>query len=117
MGIALIVISIPLLVFAIVLSKGEGIAMIAGYNTMSDEKRAQYDEIALCKFMGKAMYGVCISFWIAALGEMVSNQTIILIGMGFSIALAIFSIIYTNPRSDRFKKNATLNESCSTDET
>lgn len=69
MGIAMIVSSIPLLIFAVVLSKGKGIGMIAGYNTMSDEERAQNDEVAVCKFTGKIMYGASFGLWITALGD------------------------------------------------
>ncbi len=105
MGIAMIVTSIPLLIFAIVFSKGKGIGMIAGYNTMSNEKRAQYDEVAVCKFTGKIMYGACICLWIIALGELLfESRFAIGIGITLTLLMTIFIPIYTNKNRDRFKK-------------
>ncbi|WP_421616750.1 DUF3784 domain-containing protein [Brevibacillus sp. TJ4] len=56
------VILIPFLILAIFLSKGKGASLLAGYNTMSDNKKAEYDEVALCKFMGKIMYGISFAY-------------------------------------------------------
>lgn len=105
MGIAMIVTSIPLFIFAIVLSKGKGIGMIAGYNTMSDEERAQYDEVAVCKFTGKIMYGVCFGLWIIALGELFASRYSIGIGITLTLLMTIFIPIYSNKNRNRFKKN------------
>lgn len=104
MGIAMLVTSIPILIFAVVLSKGKGIGMIAGYNTMSDEEIAQYDEVAICKFTGKIMYGVSFSLWITALGDWFVSQLLIVIGMIMMFLIAIFAAVYSNKNRDRFKK-------------
>ena len=48
-----LIILIPFLIFAFYLSKGKSASLRAGYNTMSDSKKAQYDEVAMCKFIGK----------------------------------------------------------------
>jgi len=59
-------ISIPFLVFSIILSKGKGASLLTGYNTLSDSEKAEYDEIALCKCMGKIMYGIRSSIMLIA---------------------------------------------------
>lgn len=100
----MIVISIPLLIFAVVLSKGKGIGMIAGYNTMSDEERAQYDEVAVCKFTGKIMYCVCFGLLIIALGELFASKFSIGIGITLTLLMTIFIPIYWNRKRDKFKR-------------
>ena len=39
------------LTFAVVLSRGKGSFLIAGYNTLSESEKAKYDEVALAKFI------------------------------------------------------------------
>ncbi|KZZ84536.1 DUF3784 domain-containing protein [Bacillus sp. SJS] len=103
MGAAMLVISIPFFIFAITLSKGKGASILAGYNTMSDIEKAQYDEVALCKFMGKIMYGISLSILLFALNEMLENQVLFVIGLILLLTLIIFALVYSNTR-DRFKK-------------
>lgn len=63
MGWSLLFLSVPFLIFALVLSSGKGAALLAGYNTLSEEDKANYDEPALCRFMGKIMYGVFLALF------------------------------------------------------
>ncbi|MGE8000373.1 DUF3784 domain-containing protein [Lysinibacillus sp. NPDC093190] len=49
------IIMIPFLIFAIVLSQGKGVFLLAGYNTMSDSEKEKYNEKALAIFMDKVM--------------------------------------------------------------
>ncbi|WP_346200295.1 DUF3784 domain-containing protein [Caldifermentibacillus hisashii] len=48
-------------IFAIILSRGKGGFLLAGYNNLPESEKEQYDEVALCKFMGKMMYGMCMA--------------------------------------------------------
>ncbi|MCB5935758.1 DUF3784 domain-containing protein [Caldibacillus thermoamylovorans] len=45
-------------IFAIILSRGKGGFLLASYNNFPESEKEQYDEVALCKFMGKMMYDV-----------------------------------------------------------
>ncbi|NGP46615.1 DUF3784 domain-containing protein [Bacillaceae bacterium SIJ1] len=103
MGVAILIIAIPFIIFAITLSKGKGASILAGYNTMPDHKKAQYDEVALCKFMGKIMYGISFSILLFALSELLENQVIFMIGLMLFLSLLIFTLVYANTRN-RFKK-------------
>ena len=103
MGVAILIVSIPFLIFAITLSKGKRASILTGYNTMSDSEKAQYDEVALCKFMGKIMYGISFSILLFALSEMLENQLLFIIGLILLLSLIIFALVYSNTR-DRFKK-------------
>jgi len=101
--IGILIISVPFIIFAIILSKGKGSSILAGYNTMSDSEKAQYDEVALCKFIGKIMYGISFSIIIFAVSEMLENQVLFIIGLILFLTLIIFALVYSNTR-DRFKK-------------
>ncbi|ANC77449.1 hypothetical protein ABE65_011830 [Fictibacillus phosphorivorans] len=104
MGVAILIVLIPFLIFAILLSKGKGASLLAGYNTMSDSEKAQYDEVDLCKFMGKIMYGISFSILLFALSEMLENQILFIIGLISLLTFIIFALVYSNTRN-RFKKN------------
>ena len=43
---------------SVVLLKGKGAWLIAGYNTLSQKEKAQYDSVALCKLIGKYLLSV-----------------------------------------------------------
>lgn len=94
---------IAFLTFAILLSKGKGAFLIAGYNTMSDSEKAKYDEIALCKFMGKIMYGISFSILLWALSEMLEIQVLFIIGLVLFSCLLVLVLVYSNS-GNRFKK-------------
>lgn len=103
MGVTVLIVLIPFLIFAITLSKGKGASLLAGYNSLPDSEKAQYDEVALCKFMGKIMYGISFSILIIALSEILENQTLLIIGIVLLITLLIFALVFSNTK-DRFKR-------------
>lgn len=98
-----IIILIPFLIFAIVLSKGKGAWLIAGFNTMSDSEKAKYNRVALCKFMSKVIYGICLSILLLALSDLLKLTWLYILGMVLFVAILLFTIIYANT-GDRFKK-------------
>lgn len=97
------VVLVPLLVFAIVLSKGKGASLLAGYNTLSESKKEHYDEVALCQFMGKILYGVCFSILLFAGSELFGYHYLFTLGVLLLFFLIIFAVVYSNT-NDRFKK-------------
>lgn len=103
MGVAIFIILIPFLIFAVLLSKGKGASLLAGYNTMSDSEKAQYNEIALCKFMGKIMYGISLSILLLALSEILEKRVLFIIGLLLLLTLIVFTLVYSNT-GNRFKK-------------
>jgi len=97
------VILVPLLVFAIVLSRGKGASLLAGYNTLSESKKEHYDEVALCQFMSKIMYGVCFSILLFAGSELFGYHSLFTLGIMLLFFLIVFAVVYSNS-NDRFKK-------------
>lgn len=102
-SIVYVVILIPMLVFAIVLSRGKGASLLAGYNTMSESKKETYDEVALCKFMGKIMYGISFSLLLIAFSEISGYLFLFVVGFVLLVFFIIFAGVYTNTKN-RFKK-------------
>ena len=98
------VILVPMLVFAIVLSRGKGASLLAGYNTMSESKKETYDEVALCKFMGKIMYGISFSLFLIAFSEMSGYSFLFIIGFVLLLVFIVFAGVYANTKG-RFKKS------------
>lgn len=99
-----LIILIPLIILAIALSKGKGASLLAGYNTMSAEKKAQYDEVALCKFMSKIMYGLSFSIFLWALSDLLDMQILFVIGLILFTCLIILAVVYPNT-GNRFKRS------------
>lgn len=98
-----LIIMLPFLIFAIVLSQGKGTFLIAGFNTMSQEEKEEYNEIALAKFMGKMMYGYCFCVLLWVLNELFHTQWLFSVGLVLFIVLTIFLMIYMNT-GNRFKR-------------
>lgn len=90
------------LILGVYLSNGKGAFLIAGYNTMPASEKAKYDEAALCKFMGKMMYGLSFSILLWALSDLFKIQLLFIIGMILFISVIIFVLVYSNTK-DRFK--------------
>ncbi|MEC2074532.1 DUF3784 domain-containing protein [Metabacillus fastidiosus] len=103
MIVAMLVIMVPILIIAIVLSKGKGAFLLAGYNTMSESQKEKYKEKELCIFMSKIMYGICLGLLLIALSEQFKIQALVIVGLIITIGLPLFSMVYMNT-SNRFKK-------------
>ena len=94
---------IPLLILAVYLSQGKGAFLIAGYNTMPKEEKAKYDEVALCKFMGKILYGICFSLVLLSLSEWLEIPALLWMGIALMIGLLVFTLVYSNT-GNRFRQ-------------
>jgi Ca2+/Na+ antiporter len=92
-----------LIVLGILFLNGKGAFLIAGFNTKSKEEQAQYDQTALCKFMGKMTFALAFSIALWALSELFKIQFLFTVGMVFFIYIIVFMLIYLNT-NNRFKK-------------
>lgn len=95
---------IPFLVLAFFLSRGKGAFLIAGYNTMPKEEKAKYDEVALCKFMGKILYGISFSLVLLSLSEWLAIPELLWVGIALMTGLIVFTLVYSNT-GNRLRKN------------
>lgn len=98
-----------LLVFAtfillgLIFRSGRGARLIAGYNTLPRETREQYDERALCRFMGRLMFYCAACIGLFALDEIRPHGGYGLAGGIWIGAGLIFALVYANT-GDRFRK-------------
>ena len=90
-----------LVIMGIVLLTGRGSFLLAGYNTMSKEKKAKYDAKALCKFMGKIITPIGILFFGFLIEGIESWFTWVFLAV--TLALTLFAVVYANT-GNRFKK-------------
>ncbi|WP_077324745.1 DUF3784 domain-containing protein [Virgibacillus siamensis] len=99
----IIVILAVFLILGIIFSSGKASFLIAGFNTMSEEEKEKYDQIALSKFMGKMMFALSFSLMILVLSETLENRWLLIVGPVLFIVIFVFMLIYTNSW-ERFKK-------------
>ncbi|HJI13526.1 DUF3784 domain-containing protein [Akkermansia muciniphila] len=91
------------MILGAILSMGKCSFLIAGYNMMNRGQKKQYDEQALCRFMGKIMY--CLAFamllWLASI--IFQNSVLLSASLYFLVGSIAFAVIYAGAGS-RFKK-------------
>jgi hypothetical protein len=92
------VLGAAIIAMAIILLRGRGARLIAGFNTLPEREKRRYDQAGLCRFMGKILLGVGV----------------LMLPMGFGlgwypfaavpglIGLVIFAAVYANT-GNRFK--------------
>lgn len=64
--IIILIIALTFLIMSILLFRGKGKWLIAGYNTMSKEERKKFDEKKLCKAVGSLCVVCCMLLCIMA---------------------------------------------------
>ena len=84
------------LTMGLVLLQGKGAILIAGYNTLSAEEKAKYDEAALCKATGKLMLGITFSMALIFAGEFFQQEWLLIAGIILMIAIVIGGLIHMN---------------------
>lgn len=85
-----------LIVLSVILLMGKGAWLIAGYNTLSDEGKAQYDSVALCKFMGKYLLSIGLLMPAIPVGVIFKMSWLIAIYVAYMLVSTIFVIAYCN---------------------
>lgn len=91
------------ILLGIVLMRGHGANLIAGYNTMPKEQKERYDAPAMCRFMGKIMFAMAACLFVMALAEPLQLTVLFYIGLGLFFAVILFTLIYANT-GNRFQK-------------
>ncbi len=102
MAVVYLIIAALFLILGIVFFCGKGAWLIAGYNTMSPSKKAQYDKKALCKFMGRLMFLFADCLLIIAVSAVFESSLLCWIGIGLVIIITVIGIVYAKT-GNRFK--------------
>ena len=100
---------IPAIIFAVLLtaiallfSKGKGLWLIAGFNTMTSEERKEYHMAAIGKFLSKILVGLAVCLLVFDLGWYLSIPAINAFSWIAFGVIAIFALVYSC--GNRFKK-------------
>jgi len=99
------IIIVSMLVMALFLMRGRGASLIAGYNTLSSTQRANYDERALCRFVGRLLIAICACMGIVLAGMHFGLSWAIWLGIALMTALPIAGAVYANT-GNRFLKDS-----------
>ena len=87
----------------LILGKGKGAGLIAGYNTMSQAKKEKYDAKALSRFTGWLVIAVAACMVPITAGEYFGIRWLSVGGIALTFAMLIAGVIYVNT-GGRFKK-------------
>lgn len=91
------------ILLGIMFSLGKWSFLIAGFNTMSEEEKENYDVLSLCKFMGKFMFMIAFCILLFILSDILIMKSLFNIGISLFVFTIIFVIIYSNTEN-RFEK-------------
>jgi len=101
--ITIISITLLMIVLGIIFLIGKGAFLIAGYNTMSAERKKQYNEQAIVKFMGKLMFFILGAFLLIFGSYYLNESWLSTLGVALIFIGVLGSAIYVNT-ADKFKK-------------
>ena len=97
------IVAVPFLVMAMFLLRGRGAFLIAGYNTMSKEKKSAYDEKALCRSVGLLLIILTVLIMLFPVAAYLKTPWLFYIIMIVFLALTLGFVIYANT-GNRFRK-------------
>ena len=96
------IIILLLIALSVILLTGKGAWLIAGYNTLSREEKAQYNSAALCKFIGKYLLSVGLLMPAIPVGAVFKISWLIAVYAAYMLISTIFVMVYCNT-GNRFK--------------
>ena len=88
---------------SVVMLTGRGSFLIAGYNTMPESKKAEYDAAALCKFIGKILLPIGVLIVLSGIEYLAEIWWFWVIFTVITLGLPVFTVVYLNT-GNRFKK-------------
>ena len=89
-------ISALLFLLGVLLARGKGAWLIAGYNTMSEAEKATWDEAALCRCMSRLLYVLASCWLIPSFGAMLKSVPLICGGTVIFIAATLGGVVWLN---------------------
>ena len=92
-----------LVLLGVLFWRGKSAFLIAGYNTASREEKQQYDEKALCRFMGKLMFTLAGCNAVIILGTVLEYMVLVWGSVILTLGVTFGAVIYANT-GNRFRK-------------
>lgn len=82
----------------------KGTWFLAGWNTMSQEERATYNEEAICHLFGRCVVFCGVGAFLLLYGSFQQNDFIICAGLGVVAIMIILSIIIPKINRKKYRK-------------
>ena len=98
---AQIIAALLFLVLGIVFACGKGTFLIAGYNTLPEEKKARYDTQKILKSMSRMMFSCVGCMAVGVLGSIVDAPWLVVLGIVLTVLGIVFFLIRINRESKR----------------
>lgn len=98
---AQIIAALLFLVLGIVFACGKGTFLIAGYNTLQEEKKARYDARRILKSMSRMMFSCVGCMAVGILGSIVDAPWLVVLGIVLTLLVIVFFLIRINRESKR----------------
>ena len=97
-----VVVGVLLIIMGIFLLTGRGSLLLAGYNTMSKKRKAEYNAESMCKFAGKIILPIGVLTCLIGIESIIEWYAWVYTAV--VVGLCVFAIVYSNTKN-RFKKN------------
>lgn len=104
--IIVVIVNVLMLIMAIFFLTGRGAFLISGYNMMSREQKAQYNERALSRFTGLLLLAICFSIALMLVGVHFALVWVIWVAVFLIIVLSLAAVIYMNTSNRFFRPDA-----------
>lgn len=98
---AQIIAALLFLVLGIVFACGKGTFLIAGYNTLPEEKKARYDARTILRDMSRMMFSCVGCMAVGILGSIVDAPWLVVLGIVLTVLVIVFFLIRINRESKR----------------
>jgi len=89
-------IAVPLIILAVFLFNGKGAFLIAGYNTMSSDKRASYNKLALCRAVGTLLLILSALMFLFPLAMQLDAMWLFWVAFALFMIVTFGFVLYTN---------------------
>jgi hypothetical protein len=99
-----VLVYVPMVILAVFLLRGKGAFLLAGYNTMSEEKRAKYNMPEICRFFGRVLIVFMALFLLSHVAILSGISWLYTVGIVLAIVILLGACIYAN-KSKRFRKS------------
>lgn len=98
---AQIIAALLFLILGIVFACGKGTFLIAGYNTLPEEKKARYDARKILRDMSRMMFSCVGCMAVGILGSIVDAPWLVVLGVVLAVLVIVFFLIRINRESKR----------------
>lgn len=96
---AQIIAALLFLILGIVFACGKGTFLIAGYNTLPEEKKARYDARKILRDMSRMMFSCVGCMAVGILGSIVDAPWLVVLGVVLTVLVIVFFLIRINRES------------------